>query len=436
MIFRETVGIAIDNNVAHCLRLKSLFPWGGKSIVKEAFQIDIGDTIVNFEKTIERVSRFPRRYIYLGLPRDLFFSRNILFSNMTVEDAVDSVKSSMALYSHVPVEDIYFDVYVNKLSRKELNILIYYAIKKDIDPFLDVIRRAGHEKNLRGLYPISHGWCAWAMLNGHREEKGVWITTRNHCELALYNNQGPLNSFFYGENKTEDTQDGIKQNLITASSLSAREVVDFASIESCPKYNHLPNPAKNSAVIALAPALAGFQQVAVDGSPTRLKLLRPFPLIFLLCVVLSTVGFFFHKKVQEHRNEIILGNKILTQQINVLKNKMKPLAEGLLALEKIENFQQDVENFMDKRLSLNTCINEIARVVPKGTWFENFNFRGEIISMNGESSEALKVIESIRTLTIFSSVKLHGSVSRTPAGKEKFRVQLDTGIDNGGGKKP
>ena len=61
---------------------------------------------------------------------------------------------------------------------------------------------------------------------------------------------------------------------------------------------------------------------------------------------------------------------------------------------------------MQTRPALYTVINEIAALVPDGTWFANFTFNNNNITLRGTGSDALKTVEALRSSKLFSNVML------------------------------
>ncbi len=426
MIFKEIIGLYAEADGLHILRLTKFFPWSKRVTVKEYSNLK-GNGITCLSNFLQKIRYSSNPKFFLALPRDLFFVRNITMPSMPVEDAVASISNSMSIYSHLPVEDIWFDIFVNRVSKQELNVLIYYAVAKDIAPFLNVFRNTGYEKSLNGLFPLSYGVCTWLVLNGYNEKKGVWLEAADrYCELATYNNKGPLKSIIRLKDSSVISQIQMKKELLAeGASLDIEDVLTFKDIRNIKILRQLPSLSANRAVAAVAPCIAGSQNLCVDDKPTRLKLLKPWPLIFFTAIILFMISFFLYTELQKNRDTSLLANQEIKQAINELKKEIAPLSKSRTILKKAEGFREDIESFMNDRPLLNSYINEIARVVPKGTWFAHFTYAPETITMQGEATEALKVLEALRGIKMFTSVKLMGSVSRADVNTERFRVDLD-----------
>jgi Tfp pilus assembly protein PilN len=118
---------------------------------------------------------------------------------------------------------------------------------------------------------------------------------------------------------------------------------------------------------------------------------------------------------------LVSAMKEETQQ---LQQRVRPLEKTRDALKKAESLSADIEDFIRLRPRLFSCFNEIARLVPEGTWFSRSSFQGAELTLHGQSRDALKVMESLRTSAMFDQVKLAGSVSRNPAGTEQFSLTI------------
>ena len=107
-----------------------------------------------------------------------------------------------------------------------------------------------------------------------------------------------------------------------------------------------------------------------------------------------------------------------------MQQKVRPLEKVRDALKKTESLSADIDDFIRLRPRLFSCYNEISRLVPEGTWFSRSNLQGAELTLQGQSRDALKIVESLRASPLFEQVKLAGSVSRAPSGVEQFSLIL------------
>jgi Tfp pilus assembly protein PilN len=114
----------------------------------------------------------------------------------------------------------------------------------------------------------------------------------------------------------------------------------------------------------------------------------------------------------------------LKEEVKQLRQKIRPLEQDWEKLKKTKDFYKSMDEFLKTRPQMYSQINEIARLSPEGTWFSRFTFQGDEMTLQGQGPDGLKVIESIRTSTLFEQVKLIGSVSRSPSGVEQFSISV------------
>ena len=52
---------------------------------------------------------------------------------MPMEDALSSVENSMSVSCHLPLEEIYYDIHLCRTNQGNINALILYAPRKDME---------------------------------------------------------------------------------------------------------------------------------------------------------------------------------------------------------------------------------------------------------------------------------------------------------------
>jgi Tfp pilus assembly protein PilN len=179
---------------------------------------------------------------------------------------------------------------------------------------------------------------------------------------------------------------------------------------------------ENLGIAAVAPVLAGQQELSIDGTPPRLRMLRPFRLIIPLVLLLILIMSLMYGKVKWDIAGLKEERIPLSVEIDELKKEVEPLEQKRKALRKGTRFQEDIHAFMETRPRLFTLINEVARNVPEGTWFSHFTYEKDTMTLKGESPDALETIESLRASDLFDQVDLKGQVNRNPSGAESFSI--------------
>lgn len=429
MIFKELAGFCVHHEGVDRIRmtgpLPSVLKYRAGMKVKDSERMK-GTPLKLLEESLLRLNVSKRRSVFLTLPRELFFSRNVRLSGMSLEDAVDSVKNNISIYSHLPAEEIVFDIFFNKNAshNKTIELLVYYASRKDIEPYLHLFRKTGHIKSLVSVTPFSFSLCAWSVLNGYARYKGIVIKSGNACEFASFTESGPLNSYFHTDEKADDVCAELAEAASRNGEFRIQDFQPFEEIENSSKFKKLPRPEKNMAVAAIAPFLLKLQKFSLDGTPPKLKFFNPAPLRVMLCLACAVSAFYMYDDAKQRMNQQLSQNKKLSDRIEMLENRIKPMEDFRETLKKAEGLRGDVEQFMKSRPDLYRIINEVASLVPEGTWFDHSTYSDGKFTFHGESKKALEVVNALRQSDRFEKVELLGSVNRTNTGIERFRVEI------------
>jgi Tfp pilus assembly protein PilN len=177
-------------------------------------------------------------------------------------------------------------------------------------------------------------------------------------------------------------------------------------------------------VAAAAPALCGWQQISVDARPPELKAFKPGKVIIPLIVVLALLAALLSWRTEETISTREQEVETLALEVEALQRQLGPIEQNREDLVRLKQVMQDVDRFMEERPLLFTWINELARLVPEGTWFHQLSFKDGLITAGCQGSEALVVMKALRESPLFEQVKLRGSVSRSKDGTERFTLSI------------
>jgi Tfp pilus assembly protein PilN len=380
---------------------------------------------------VEGFSPSQKRSVYLALPRRHFSARDLQLPPMTMEDALVSVQNSLAVCCHLPLEDIYYDIHLCRTNQGNINALILYAPRKDMDSYLDIFRETGHLDSLKGLFPVSFGIGAWLNIQRYPMPLGLHLSQNGAYELAVYQKKGCL---FSGTLPLSDGKQGVE--LLAATAKSKFQglgdnifYLDNGGTPGLPspstnRLARLPWITENLAVAAASPALAGQQEISIDGNPTRLTTLRSgrvlIPLILFLILIISLMTLHTDRNIARQEQNL----RVLTTEISELQELLKPMEQDRKTLRKTNRFLQDINDFKKTRPRLFSHINEVARCLPEDTWFSYLDFQKGLATLRGESPDALRVVEALRSSGKFEQVNLRGSVTSNKTGAEKFSLTI------------
>jgi Tfp pilus assembly protein PilN len=198
----------------------------------------------------------------------------------------------------------------------------------------------------------------------------------------------------------------------------------------------LPGAEENPAVAALGPVLAGQQPVCVDERPARVRQMQPLPWLLALFLLLALLCGTLTWGVDYRNRRLEKKLQVVQAENRKLEKRLQPLQQRQQLSKKSAAILQDIEEFISQRPRMYSCLNDIARRVPDGTWFTSLNFRRDSLTLRGESPDALKVVASLRESEFFSQVKLQGTVSKTRNQMERFSLVLQLRKDEKGQNEP
>ncbi len=405
-----------------------------------------------------------KRDIFLALPRSLFFAREIKLPMMPVEDAIDSIKNSISIYSHLPVEEIYYDIAVTLSFNNSIRCLFLYAAKTIVDKYREIFRETGHFNSLVSIFPISYGVGAFLQQKKNIQYPAVVLLEyERDCEFSVFNDQYWLSSItwdaadkqngmvafkslvarfpgiadnFYRVNISAGTDNyadnnndfqeisftGVQTGAETTGSETTVAETTGAETTGEERIDALSN---NPALAAVSPALCKIQQISLDEKPVKVNFVKPLRYIVIIACIIAAVLFYVTANLSKDIKAKQLKMDKLKKTAALLEKKIQPVQERVKILQNAAGLKDDAELFLNSRPRLYTCVNEIARLVPDGTWFSSFRFRNGVITLRGYSKDALAAVKNLRKSKYFSKVSIKGSVvSRGGKDKEQFNLEL------------
>ncbi len=399
---------------------------------------------------LRKIPAQKNRQLFILLPGNRFVSRDVRLPAMALEDALIAVQNMLDLVCHLPVAEIFHDILLCKLPDKTINALIIYAPKRDILPVLDIVRETGHERSLKAVAPIALGLGVWLNLQKQPMPLGL-VTSGDEMDISIFTTNGclysasvslapPAEGTSGGEKNDEAVDMGREplhlKGLIAAVSSQMKFSDDrFFSLhpgtglqtlvaQPCHGlkfFQDIPGP-------FMAAALAyGFnpgQNISISGSPTRLHIFpwwKTWLLIGFFSAILPIV-WTWHTTRQIDVN---------MAEIAQLKTRNRQLSDVIRPLEKNRDADagkklliDELNTFMNTRPKVFAWINGIADKVPAGTWFSRLTLTDRDLVVQGQSKDAIRVLEALRNLDVVEQVKLMGTVTKGPDGMELFSMSI------------
>ncbi|WP_080808236.1 PilN domain-containing protein [Desulfamplus magnetovallimortis] len=497
MFKKKLLGIYCDRDALHYVSMTNGI-FGGCSLKSPASGIPAfdrrkGNGYAHLKEFLKEIPEDSSRVIYLAIPRSRVFTREISLPAMPVEDALLSVQNSLAIYSHLSPDAIYYDLIVTEEDTDTLNILLFYASKDEMDRYAEIFSETGHDSSLKAIFPLSYGVSlvlgagvpgaesggmlfsldqesifelvvlkdakmrfSMSLSGDSEEEKQIVISTLQQ-RFPFLSKDGKVSPVLSKDSSSSPVlskgssfptlsqdsssspvllKDASSPSVLSKDSNSSPETVTIikpvdasdafrASAENHRKFKKFPPFELNRASAALAHHFLGVQQISLDDQPVKIRVFNPIYYILpIICII--AVSLYFVSVKMDTKLEVARANLAETrEQVTRLEGELAPLQEQIDTLKKASKFKTDVEQFMQSRPALYTAINEIAELVPEGTWFSNLTFNGNSLILRGRGEDALKIVELLRSSDIFSDVMLKGSVNRRNTGDEHFTVSLE-----------
>ncbi len=439
---KEILGIyAADSRVSYyCVkkgfsRVKTVSPGQGLSFAGDTAQ----GGIAGLREILKKIKVDSGRKIFLALPRSMFFARDVTLPAMPVEDAVDSIKNSISIYSHLPHGEIYYDIFVTPSFKDNTRCLFLYCEKKTIDKYRDMFRETGHINCLVSVFPVSYGICAWMQNNDIKYPAGVLLEYGNECEFSVFEGRYWLSSVIWN---CADQDNGriafrsviskfpeIIDNLYRVNTASRmgwnhNESDDFPDVKIIDAKT-IDALSDNLAKSAIAPAFCKIQQISLDEKPVKLNFVKPLRYILTMACIIALFLFYITGNLSDKIKSEQFKRDRSKQSLEQLQKKIDPVQNRVSILKKAASVKEDAELFLRLRPDLYTYVNEISRLVPAGTWFSAFYFYNRMIHLNAYSKDALATVRNLRKSKLFSKVRIKGPVvNRGSSKKEQFSLEL------------
>jgi hypothetical protein len=427
LIYKQYLGIYINESEIQYTGYYKFFPGlfsGKKGLFKSSLPKVFNDSSFRFnlKKLLDSIKPSKRRKIYICLPRKFFFTRRLKFPVLPLDDVRDSVVNNLEIYSHLPLDEIYYDVLFSKDKGSEINALLFYAPRKKLDIYLNQLMETGHYNSLECIFPFSYGAGPWyfGLKTKPGDQKGLVIQYKDSTEIALYSGYSCIDSFLLDTYSEKENQDKIIKDIMAEHDMSENQIA-YKNTNTVTQNNFLN---ENMGGAALSPVFSGMQQISVDENLPRIKLFKPMKLLFPLFIILGALMSYLSMNILDELEVKQKNLEGVKKEIIALEKEIDPILQAKTALERAAEYKGDVEDFVLSKPPLYSYLNDLALNVPENTWFAHLSYKPGIISMQGEGDDVLKVVEFLRMSDKYKEVKLKGSVSRTKEGKDKFMIDL------------
>ena len=382
------------------------------------------------ETFLRELSPRSDRRLFIGLPRGLFFVRDVELPPVPMEDALEAVRNALPVHVHLPVEEIYWDVDLVRRRDKSVNATLVYVEKKVVDGVLSVLVDTGHREQLEGLFPISFGIASW-LRAGFSLPVGLLRDEDRVREVLAVDPEGIVRTRLLDSSEEGWARESLVGFFQTQWGIASENVYDWN--ESLAMQVRLPSrwsagwphPWENMGSAALFALLSRRRALCLDGRAPKIPGVHPAKVVLPLLLGLALAAWGLGEHVERRTASLELKLARLAEETKGLEAELKPLEKNAQELEQLKKLVKEADVFIRARPRFYELLNDMALRVPDGTWISQFNYSGGKMTASFQSPDSLRTLEKLRECALIQEVKLQGSVNRGRDGKETFTVVLE-----------
>lgn len=384
------------------------------------------------EELLGRIPPKKRRHLHIGVPRRHVFLRDMLLPPMSLEEAVEAARAALPVSCHLPAQDIFVDVRLNRLRDKTVQAMVAYTPKKAIEGLLSVVEETGHGPSLRSLLPACLGWAAWLRGTCRGRPGAVPCTEGESVTWIAVDGTGRVHVVpGLGGGEGEDDQ-GVVPLVLGNLGIEPHHM--FPSDKE--PYSHQmplentfmsawPAPHENPASLTAAAAVSGFMDFCLDGREPRVRIVHPAKIAVPWMLVLALTAWGLDAENQAKIEKLQRKIQRVTVETRDLEQQLEPLKKNVEEMKRVQTLLAGAAGFMDQRPKFYSFFNELADRAPEGTWVTNVNYGDGQFVLQMVSPESLKTMEALRTSPFVKEAQLRGAVTRRQDGKETFQVLVE-----------
>jgi len=434
---KEITGIHIGENSLEYSNLKKELKGWIRSEPAIYSEISGRNGLERLESLLTNLKPKRTRRICISIPRSRYFLRELSFPGLSPEEAENSVRIAINIHSHLPRDEIYFDIWPMEKNGTTF-ILLAYARRTYIDPILDVVRRTGHRKSLYSISPSGLG--ADLFLR--------WSKHNNFPALSLQQEERDLTLNLHG-NKEWEGSHLIREESGTLNPSKALEflpdhfkdlgqVFQIGDIDRTFKDLEIKDPCKHDETLkgfctesgidkgltACFLGLSAYPQISFQETERKKPLfLRIDPIqwtVAILAIILLLITGYRFIQLERLSSVADKNKEVVTR----LEKEYLPLKKINDQIEKIRKLEQDLNDFLHERPPVLVILRELAQRTPLNAWIRSCTIRSGVVRVSAEGGSAVETMEEWRKSALFSEVKLVSPVTKNRQQQERYTVEL------------
>jgi Tfp pilus assembly protein PilN len=459
LFFQSSLGIDIQERAIAIAYLRASFK-GAKLAAHGLYPIEDGLSIQERAALLGRVvkeflgrNKISSTPLFLGLPRGTAIFRYVELPLVVKENLKESLQYELEKYVPFPPDELYFDYQVISEDKKEgkLRLLLLTVKREAIDPFISLTHSSGI--TFFGIEVCSTAVANFfAVVAGSDEQipYGLIYAWQGGLEIDLLDSGFLVYSRLIEEaqwgadfhNQVSKTLKGIVEglkdqegpfkivswNLGTENALMAHledeEAFDVRFFD--PSSAEAPS---NDVIAAYGLALKGLQEVPTNINllPEKMRKKAGRAVYYTMVALASLVIFLALAWIGGtiYNTQHYIGR--LDAEVARLKVEATKLERIKEDAGKIEHQVELLEPLRRNSLMLLDAIKELSETIPKSAWLLRLTYSDKDgkIQIEGWADSASELIPLLDNSPLLSGVGFLSSITRSHAGKERFRIGLE-----------
>jgi len=437
--------------------------WSVVHMSSSAFKVDV-ERFVSFKgSTFEDKMAGLKGYISaeglknvriaIGLPRESSLSMVLDIP----APGVESIEGILAyeLEKHIPLEpgEIHHGFQVLKRDQKLFSVLLATAKKGIVAPIVDNFTEAGLRPDYVTTWHASI-FNALSYSNDIAPEKNIAFIGMNKksCTLDIFSGLKPLYSKSFAIDGGADAGEanlGIIERELRRSILSLAGPIDKRRLDEGilisdnepgegflqkissdmvmpvrgPGLSEIGLPDRAAAALGAALSLLGKARMEINFAvPGTGKKRRRYLNNYILLAIVFFLALIAGSSYLLKDWVTMRGLERAMADVRVEKKSVQALSDRVSALNAEVNILEEIKGLSAPGPL--AVLQDLSKLLPRDTWLTGFDFHGDSVSIEGYADRASALLMKMGKSTFMTDFEFAGPVSRTPDGKERFRMNF------------
>ncbi|MBF0226096.1 MAG: pilus assembly protein PilM [Desulfobacterales bacterium] len=386
--------------------------------------------------------------IYIGIPRNIGIIRDIELPSITKENLKSTLSYEIENYVSIPLDEVYFDFQIINEDKDTITVLLVAVKKNDISPYFDLKDLLGVP--ISGIELSSTAIFNFFIKTDESLDKNGWLIVfenfDKNFEITIIKN----NLFTYSTlTDCIEKKEGVCEFLINEikkinNSFFKKQGNLKLKLFKKDKPENLINDFQKNGIEAFLPknenswifsqgltAAFGLALRGIEKTPSNVNLLpenlrkKPsktaeYTMIILVLFVLISLLSWMGSNIL--RKNITLNQ--LNSEIQRLSSEVADINRIQRDIEIIEKEITNINNLLNKKISILNILKELTDKIPETAWIENLNLNDDKIQIDGYAKSASALIPLLDASPLFVDVSFISAITKDGGGNERFRIGM------------